>query len=443
MKNPNATGNTGGAANAAPNPWDAVAKWAKQQMEPVKQESAASRFAQADAGEVISNKKEDVVSKFMQRRAERAEDKARKKYDKEFDKFKKQDDDYKELSVQKGEASDAAEKAKEELNAAEATRDTNKETYEDAKKEASRGEYIKDQGKRVFELLKAGGSVLKNSVRSFWKRKQGVKITYGDLADAGGDPRDAYNAKFAEGLEDLKKTADAKEAAKAEMAEIKKSFGERKATYKANVEARNKAKEEYKESQKNFSEAKKAEKEAAKECKELTEELNEAMAKYEKIDTRYAAAKANYEGAKEKTQEAEEKTRNAERIMELHAQLGKKDPNKVKAELLQTKEYLQRKVENVSIIFLSMLNVSDPSELTETQRRGYNAMLDNAGQQELNTIEQGLAVVAEYEAAKRKQAETVAKAEPVKKGLRGLIAGFFARKQAPAVASPEKEDEDE
>ena len=389
------------------------------------------------ANERTKEKKESIVSKFKTWQAKRAESAALKSYDKQFEKHDAVKKDYEELSERSGALSLAAAQAREERDAQLDLHAENVAMLTDAKKEASLGNYMKDQGKRVLELLKAGGGVIKNNVRSFWKNNQSIKLKIGDLANSESF-MESVNKKIA----DANQAKKDKEDAEARLAEAKQSIKDRKEARKEQVAAKKAAAQECAESEKELARCNKAAKEAGAEYESCSKELESVKSKYEAIDAKYEAAKDKYYASQDAVEAAVERNKLANEVVELHAQLGKGDVKKMKAELEKRASEVQEKVDEATDLYCSLIGVKGPEDIPAEKMDGLQKMLKLTGcSSEVVAVGKKLEVLNRYEAAKEKQAEYVKESPTVRKSLRGFIAGFFNRRAATVVTDEDEEDE--
>ena len=387
MVKPNSVGNTGAASENGKS-WEALS-------------SLKLKSAQ---GEALDNKKNLLLSKWEAWKAKKAENRALKHYDQKFDKLHKNDVAYVEASEYEKAANKAANTANYARVEADKTFAANKDQYDKAKSDLNRGEYIKDQSKRVAELLAAGGSVLRNGIKSFLKTK--------------GDGAEKVNSQNA----------------KARFAEIFGSMKEAKAAYKAKADSLKEARSQYLDSRREADRLKKEERAALADFEDSQRELRKIREDYLRIDDKCKSAESKYNNAKEKSIEADGLVNNARNIIKLHLELGKGDINTIKADLEQKLE-VSRTIANV---FRSVAGIKDGDPIPEDKKDKYDKLVALAGGSDEKALKKQLEVVYQYERAKQKQVESLRKSVTVNIGLREYT--FEVLSKGIAIPPVEKEE---
>ncbi len=439
MVKPNTVGNTGAASNG--NSWEGL----------------TSMKMGVAHGEVIENKKASLASKWEAWKARKAEDKALKAYDKKFDKnvdvLRKTNEEQNSLYEEKAELYKEADARLQEREALSKKLDESKAEYQSHNDNILR--VAKDQVKNAFELFGKKSELIKKSVRAFWKNNP--KISIGDLAASidvskvgersGKKNKNKANARggFLDSLpkdlrEKIKEASNAqkeKAQAKESVEASKKNISSRWEAYKKDKKERASAKETLSNMKKEFADAKKREKEARDAFEEKTEEYKRT----EKIREEANELKQKYDDAKEASEAAKSNVERAEKIGKLHEQLGKRDTKEVKAELAEKIKEKQSVIDETVAAYCAAFGVASEAELPADKKPLLEVIKKNSGGKELEGLKEQMAVVDEYEGEKKKQAEALAQVEPVKKGIKGFLSGFFSRKFAFAMPSDEDEEE--
>lgn len=441
MVNPNAGGNNTGAAKAGNNPWGEL--------------SNIKMGAFAAAGEAIGNKKFSLASKFENWRANKAKQKSEERLESATADKKEAQSDVKFYNSQMRSTSKWVNQSGKSVSNAEHTLESSQKRYEKAKDKANTGEYIGKQVKQVADILSKGGSVVKNGLRAWWQGRKQVKIRAADLVSA--KPGEDVYAKAAEGLKTQTKQVNQDyEDAKAAFASSKNKFERNKKKHEKNVEQKKAAKysleiakKEYKDKQEDFEFAQASYEEANKNYDDARKTLEKASEK-----KKVAAEKMDAAGARAK--EAKQNVKIAETVLKLREQLGSTDVNKVKEAIAAQREELQlgrievqATINDIAKAVIKMVGVDEEGRIPEDKRNQYHRLINAAvGDKEkaLNAQEKLLkkqeAIIAEYEAAKAQQAEKVTKNEKVKKGLRSIVSGFFARFATAPAGAGEADDGD-